>query len=229
MATDGNSPSNGSRAAGTPKAEVQSYPGSLLDQVSQGDREALLRLWETHQDRLKKICHRYMRQNQSDAEDALSCVLERVLQVLPRTAAGIRNLRAWLNRIAVNECLDLHRAKKRRARQVLADEEPGSLTGIGSWVEENDPLQAILHQELADSIRHAVDSLPAQLREASVLYFMEELLQEQIAKDLKISPVSVRKRIQRARALLQSWLSQYLPLVRHQPPPSKPPPSNPAP
>jgi tetratricopeptide (TPR) repeat protein len=57
---------------------------------------------------------------------------------------------------------------------------------------------------------HVVDEMPATLREPLLLRFEQEMTCHEIAEQLALTTDNVRKRIQRARAILQSQLSLYL-------------------
>ena len=59
-------------------------------------------------------------------------------------------------------------------------------------------------------IRWALEDLPPNLRQPSILRFYHAMPYRDIATQLHLSPVNVRKRIQQARAILRVQLQDYL-------------------
>ena len=58
------------------------------------------------------------------------------------------------------------------------------------------------------AVRLALDELPEELREAAVLFFIQEQKQKDIARILGISLPLVKYRIRRAKELLSDYFSK---------------------
>jgi DNA-directed RNA polymerase specialized sigma24 family protein len=60
------------------------------------------------------------------------------------------------------------------------------------------------------ALQRVLTHLPMRLREPAILRFCHELPHREIAAQLGLTPETVRKRIQQARALMQEQLRAYL-------------------
>jgi RNA polymerase sigma-70 factor (ECF subfamily) len=175
----------------------------LLVRVADG--AALWELWERHRADLYRLCVRWMNGRIEDAQDACSNTLLKIRDLLPADVAGLTNPGAWLARVAFNVCMDLHRDRGRRARlegsalsPETSDEHPDALPT---------PEEALLQEEMCTRVRHAVDHLPASLRQPVLLRFFGSLTHQDIATLLSLNECSVRKRIQYAREILARRLA----------------------
>lgn len=170
-----------------------------------GDIAAFWELWTLYQQQLFFICLRYMGNAHADAEDALSQVREKARHMLPR-AAGVRDPKAWLTRVAVNQCIDIQRNQQRHRRQTVhldASDADDLLAAVAYGVL---PAHNLVLCELKTAIDRAIHALPTLMRDASILYFLEERSYQEIAADLNISYANARKRIQKARTILRASL-----------------------
>ena len=95
---------------------------------------------------------------------------------------------------ASSVCSDYYRKKQLRSREILAEELPET-----ACESETDIDTAIL-------VRMALDSLPDEIRETAVLFFVQEQKQKDIARILGIGLPLVKYRIRRARELLSAYL-----------------------
>jgi len=179
----------------------------LLKRLSQGDKRAFWQLWILHQDYLYSCCQTWMGGNQVEAEEALSRARQKSWEKMPFFADSITYPKAWLARLTHNICIDIHRERKKGAKGVENIENISEDEEIGGSSES--PEAAMLRQETSQHIRRAINSLPAKLRDASILLWYEEMPYRDIAKKLALSENNVRKRIQLAREILQKQLHNY--------------------
>ena len=98
----------------------------------------------------------------------------------------------YLYVIAANVCNDYYRHK----REIPVDELP----------EIPDKKTEALDEQIA--VRLALEQLPEELREAAVLFFIQEQKQKDIARILGISLPLVKYRIRRAKELLSDYFSK---------------------
>jgi RNA polymerase sigma factor (sigma-70 family) len=190
---------SGQPSAGNSDCKITPAVQSWLEQLAQGDMAAFWEIWSLYQAQLFRICLRYMGNLHADAEDALSQVREKARTALPLAAAGVRNPKSWLARVAVNLCIDI----QRRHRPVVHFEE-WSCSEIEDLRDEGSlPGDRLALHELKATIDQAIQALPALVRCACILYFLEERTYEQISQELHISQANARKRIQQGRGILK--------------------------
>jgi RNA polymerase sigma-70 factor (ECF subfamily) len=118
------------------------------------------------------------------AEDATQEVFVRVLRHIesaPDDAAAL----GWIYRISTNYCLNQIRDRGRQAEPTAPDELPEA--------PGEHPENEMLDRDLALRL---VQRVPEKLREAAVLYYVDGLEQEQVAKTLGVSRRTVINRLQ---------------------------------
>jgi RNA polymerase sigma-70 factor (ECF subfamily) len=172
--------------------------------------KAFWQLWQQNRDYLYRCCLRWMGGNPTDAEEVLSRAMLKAWHKLPDHAEKITNLRAWLTRLTHNLCIDIHRERRRKAMQ-MEDIEQVAARGSSAVISCFDsPEEALLHHELGQYIRRAIDTLPSRLRNPFILRYCHQIAYQDIAQQLALSLNNVYKRIQQARDILQKRLSRYL-------------------
>lgn len=172
--------------------------------------KAFWQLWQQNRDYLYRCCVKWMGGNPTDAEEVLSRAMLKAWDKLPDYAEKITNLRAWLLCLTHNLCIDIHRERRRKAMQ-MEDIEEVAATGSSAFISGlNSPEEALLHHELGQYIRRAIDTLPSRLRNPFILRYCHQIAYQDIAQKLALSLNNVYKRIQQAREILQKRLSRYL-------------------
>ena len=132
--------------------------------------------------------------SEADAEDVFQDVFLRLLQ--DETAFhSDEHLKAWLLRVTLNRCHDLHRSAWRRRTQTLDD----SLRAADPDPAEDGALRAC-------EVREAVEALPPKLSAVIHLYYEEGYSVEEVAQLLNCRPATVRTRMHRARKRLKELL-----------------------
>ncbi len=108
---------------------------------------------------------------------------------------------AWLFRILSNLAKDHSRSRR---RDDVSLERLPEVPGQGT-----DPLEATHLHEVRDRLRHALDRLTLEQREAFVLKHVEGRSYEEMAAVLDVSPASLKMRVHRAREALQELLKDF--------------------
>jgi RNA polymerase sigma-70 factor (ECF subfamily) len=180
---------------------------TLLDSLAQGNSRAFWELWGLYKAHLYQICLSHMVGVREDAEDALSRSMLRALDKLPHIGPQIENIRAWLSRLTVNLCTDMHRERKRSARRLEQIDDAPPNFGDSRPADADSPEDVFLNREAYASMCHAVNDLPDRLREPFALRFFQEMAYVDIAAQLMLSNENVRKRIQQARDILKQRLN----------------------
>lgn len=194
----------------TEQKEQETEEQFLSKPLDKGNTTAFSQLWNKHHGYLYKCCLISMNGNKTDADEALSQVAVKVWEKLPKHASKITNPKAWLTRFTYNLCVDIHRERYRGATGVESIEEM-ALTGNEIVAPSGaSPESVLMRGEMEMYIRQAIDNLPPKLRQTFILYCYREMSYADIAQHLAISNPNVRKRIQKARDILQKQLTPYL-------------------
>lgn len=151
--------------------------------------------------------------NAEDAEDLVQEAAILAFRAFASFEPGT-NFKAWFLRIQHNCFLNQLRRAGRRPQTVdLADDDAVDnlylyeQTKNAGWHRSSgDPAAAFLSQIETDEIKTALQALPDEFRAVAVLYFLEEMSYEQIAKIVDVPLNTVRSRLHRARKLLQKSL-----------------------
>lgn len=172
--------------------------------------EDFWQLWESSQDYFYNCCLNWMGGNSHDAEDALNQAMLKAWNEWTKTKNKIIYPKAWLNRIIYNFCMDVHRKRKREAT-VIENIDDIKFADHPAFVSRAElPESNILNLEMGAYLYHHIESLPDRLRHPFILHYCQEKSYRDVAKQLALSEENVRKRIQKARKILQKQLHQYL-------------------
>ena len=143
-------------------------------------------LVETYADTILRLSYSYLK-NTADAQDICQTVFLKLLTE-PQEFASVAHERAWILRVAANQCKDLLKSH---------------------WRKRNCTLESC--QEIAappepdGTVMDAVNELPEKYRVAVELYYYEGYQAEEIAEILNISANAVYTRLARARKQLK-WM-----------------------
>jgi RNA polymerase sigma-70 factor (ECF subfamily) len=168
------------------------------DRRAQFEREVLVHLDALYTFALK------LARIPADAEDAVSETVVRAFDYWERYRLGT-NARAWLFTILYRVFLTRRRASDREV--VYSD-----LDEVGPHVEhaaDADPEAEFYDAIVDDEVWRAIDSLPAQYREAVLLSDMHELRYAEVASILGVPEGTAKSRLFRGRRILQGKLFRY--------------------
>lgn len=170
----------------------------LVEQCQRGNAFAQKRLFDQYANRLFRVSLRYVR-NEPEAEEVLMNGFLKAFRAIKDFAYRDDNgLEAWLRRIVVNEALQCLRAN-RHLPLFMTDE---------STEAHPDP-QPLPDAGLdAEQIYALIRELPPGYRTVFNLYAIEGYTHREIAEQLCISENTSKSQLSKARALLQTWLTQ---------------------
>ena len=172
--------------------ESRTRPPSVTDRdlviaFRSGDEQAYDEIYRRHSPKIRAVCSRRLGQS-FDTDEAVQETFIRAYQALGRFNGQYR-LGAWLNRIAVNVCIDELRS---RARSEIVED-------IGDRVIEIE----LGPEEIIGSSRPEVIAALNELKplHADVLRLraLHELSHEELAAHLQITPAQVKSLLHRAR------------------------------
>ena len=165
---------------------------ALFPRCRRGEEEAFVEVYTLVGSSLYGTAVRLLGRPQ-EAEEVVQETLIRLYQKAATIRSG--NLRAWLHRVTVNQCLDRLKAKGRQTEELPADL-PGP-AAAGTVVTRMDLSQAI-------------GDLPLQARTVFLLHDLEGFKHREVAEQLGISEGTSKSQLFRAREMLRRQLSPEL-------------------
>ena len=178
---------------------------TLLEAARKGDRAALGKLLEQHQDRVfsfgMKMC--------GDSEDAHDIAQDTMMAMVRgvREFRGEASLSTWLYTVARSFCI-----KKRRRTKGAPSHHESLDAAAHEPATENAPTpeQAMITTEARLHVAHALDTLDPQAREVLILRDIEGLTAPEVGEVTGLSIAAVKSRLHRARASLREQLSRLV-------------------
>ena len=170
----------------------------LVEECQQGNAFAQKRLFDQFANRLFRVSLRYVR-NEPEAEEVLMNGFLKAFRAIGHfTYRDENGLEAWLRRIVVNEALQHLRSNQYLpVFQIDADAEA-----------QPDPVPLPDEGLDAERIYDLIRQLPPGYRTAFNLYAIEGYTHREIAAQLHISENTSKSQLNKARTLLQTWLTQ---------------------
>jgi RNA polymerase sigma-70 factor (ECF subfamily) len=169
---------------------------ALVQRVLAGDTDAFAPLVDRYQRVLFTVAYR-MLGNRADAADVAQSAFVKAFEKLGSYDPHYRFF-SWLYRIALNECLNLQRAR----RPVEPLNAAGAIAPAA---------HAILEvAERRQRIQDALLRLPADYREALVLHYFADLSYEEIAVAVAVPVKTVKSRLYTGRQRLADLLGGVL-------------------
>lgn len=142
---------------------------------------------------IKRFCLLQLR-DAGQAEDAAQDVFIKAWRAWG-AFRGDSSEKTWLLRIAANTCRDYQRT--------------GWFRFMDRRVTPEDMERSTAFQFPDDSLSKAIASLPALLRQAVTLRYFEELSIREMARVLRISEATAKRRVRKANALLKRQLKEW--------------------
>lgn len=176
---------------------------ALMTRVQAGEEVALGALMERWERPVKGVIARLVF-NATEAEELAQETFVRVWQQREKFKAGAE-VRPWVFSIAVNLARNRLRWWRRRPEVAL---EEWSVAEDGGTERAGDG-GGLERKERAAAVRDAVAALPAELREALVLFEYEEMSQAEIAVTVGATVKAVEARIARAKEKLRGALKRW--------------------
>jgi RNA polymerase sigma-70 factor (ECF subfamily) len=144
--------------------------------------------------------------NHHDAEDIVQETFVRVMRHR-RELTGVRDVRAWLARIAWRLAVDRGKNSSSLSRTLIP--EPAdtleTLRAPGAGAEH-----MMITAQMLDIAEQLIQGLPRELRDVLTLASAEEMTSAEMAAVLDIPEASVRTRLFRARQLLKQKMASML-------------------
>jgi RNA polymerase sigma-70 factor (ECF subfamily) len=186
----------------------------LIVRCQQGvkpDRAAFSELLRRYQPHVEKVLY-HLAPDWQDRSDLAQEVWIRVYRNIQRLKDPVK-FKGWLSRITTNLFYDELRKKKRHATPLSLDAPRKMDDGEMKWeiaADAPSPDDNLATREFYDQLQVAIADLPEAFRTTIVLREIQGLAYEEIAELTGVSLGTVKSRIARARAKLQTDLLPYL-------------------
>ena len=181
----------------------------LVERARAGDKRAFDLLVLKYQQKVANLVARYIR-DQSETQDVTQEVFIKAYRAL-KNFRGESAFYTWLYRIAINTAKNFLVAQARRPPGSDVDAETAEQLDVGSRLKEYaTPESLVLTDEIAATVKLAVDGLPEDLRIAITLRELEGMSYEEIAEAMSCPIGTVRSRIFRAREAIEKRLKPLL-------------------
>lgn len=184
----------------------------LVKRAVNGDGSAFTELWDTNIATLRAYLVNTMR-NLDDffIDDICSRSFEKAFRQIRSYDPSKSLFSTWLRVIAHNTALDVMQSEVRnRGKFVSIDENAGDATAAIDSVGDDSatPLENIIKDEDEGKLQKYIDALPELYREVARLRLTEGMQYKEIAEELGMELNTVRTRIRRAKALIDTIKSE---------------------
>lgn len=176
---------------------ILSWESHLIQRAADGDLVAFELLEDLYRPSLMQVAWKVLR-NQEDAHDAVQDTMVKAFRSLPDFDPN-RPIKPWLCRICTNCAVDMLRHRQKGADSIddveyyLADDRVDieqSTSDAADW----------------QTVRAAIDRLPAQYRDIVMMRHVDDLDVDEIAERLDKPSGTIKSWLFRARALLRKEL-----------------------
>jgi RNA polymerase sigma-70 factor (ECF subfamily) len=202
-----------------PQVKVDStQTQTLLEQVADGDRQALEQLLERYRPGLHAFVEARLDPKLRARLDPSDVVQEAQMEVVRRMDDFLKRrpmpFHLWVRKTTFERLLNLrrdHRSRARRSvdREVVLPEHSSLLVARPLIAGGPSPSQQLAAREFAGRVSRAIAQLAEADREILLMRHAEELPYEEIACLLEIELATARKRYGRALIRLQKVLSDH--------------------
>ena len=167
-------------------------------QVAHGDRAAFTRLFDRHQQRVVRFCHRFVGDAQR-AEELAQDVFIKLFKSASRYQPTAR-FQTFLFRVATNTCLNELRRPGRAAEKTEAsmghdDEAPGAIEQASAGETPDQVLEA---KDVEKALQRALSGMSDRERAAFTMCRFEGMAYRDIADALEATEAAVKSLIHRA-------------------------------
>jgi len=181
----------------------------LVRRVQNGDKKAFDLLVLRYQHKIIQLISRYIKDS-GEAQDIAQESFIKAYRALPRFR-GDSAFYTWLYRIAINTAKNHLVARSRRPSDNEIDvQDAEQFEGADRLKEHATPELLLLSDEIATTIKLAIEELPEELRTAISLREFEGMSYEEIAQTMVCPVGTVRSRIFRAREAIDKKLKSLV-------------------
>jgi RNA polymerase sigma-70 factor, ECF subfamily len=168
----------------------------VVRRAQQGDRDALVRLFDEH----LPTVHRFAMRMCRDEDHARDVAQESLLTALKslKDYRGEASFSTWLFTIARSHC---GKTRRRQEREPLHSDEQMQIRAVQS--DDPAPDAQISHAEISDVVERGLADIDPAEREAVLLRDVEGMSANEASRVLNISVAALKSRLHRGRAALR--------------------------
>ena len=176
----------------------------LISRCQRGDSEALKEIFDQYHKKVYGIAYGVVRQR----EEALDIVQEVFIKLYRsvRNFKGESKFYTYLYRMTMNTAID-HARKVGKSSFSSLEGMEGFQPSDGA---EKRPDSILLHKELEEKVKVALEKLPADQRKALIFREVEGLSYQEIAEAMECSIGTVMSRLHYARTRVQELMKNYV-------------------
>jgi len=176
----------------------------LISRCQRGDSEALKEIFDQYHKKVYGIAYGVVRHR----EEALDIVQEVFIKLYRsiRNFKGESKFYTYLYRMTMNTAID-HARKMGKSSFSSLEGMEGFQPSEGS---EKRPDSILLHKELEEKVKIALEKLPADQKKALIFREVEGLSYQEIAEAMECSIGTVMSRLHYARTRVQEFLKNYV-------------------
>lgn len=168
------------------------------------EKKLFAEIWEEREPIIRARCVAWMGGRLHEGNEAYSRAALVAFQKFQKYATSVRDMDAWLLKLAYHVCMDLYREWEKRCEDSFETVVSLLLPSGG------DPENLLLGREFEGQLHRWLAELPPRLRHTMRLYVIHEMRYREIATVLSVTEANVRKRVQQAREILRARLESYL-------------------
>ncbi|MFQ5739436.1 MAG: RNA polymerase sigma factor [Acidobacteriota bacterium] len=186
---------------GTYIATISPLEASLITRVQQRDENAFQELFSRFRQKIFRTALRILKEEQS-AEDALQETFINVYRAAGRFR-GDSKLGTWINRIAVNVCLEILRKNKKHQQRTEED-----ISENSKLLDERiaSPFEKVRRNEVREKVQNALARLGSKHRTVVKLHDLRGFTIREIASQLGVAEGTVKSRLFYGREELKRQL-----------------------
>lgn len=188
------------------KKDTADEDRALVNRLRSGDDFALNEIMQRYKERVFLLSWRYVG-NEDSAFDVTQETFTKLYFNIDKYDPSYK-FSTWLFQIAINLCRDHLRKNKNHAKSISFD--VLSESGSGDWQRSDENIEAgFQSRQQLTALRREVELLPDMLKEAFILFALEDRTQNECAEILNVSAKTVETRVYRARKILAEKMQFY--------------------
>jgi len=185
------------------RAAQPATPDSLIEQCLSGDQVAWEAIVRQNWRKVFNVAYKFVGRHE-EAEDLTQDIFLKIFKALG-TFDRRANFQTWIVSISRNLCIDHYRSVRKERQTIAREVDTGDLQPASR---DRTPYAAAEHEDLRETLRQALQTLPLTLRTAVVLRDLQELSYQEIADRLQLPEGTVKSRINRGRLELARQLKR---------------------
>lgn len=176
----------------------------IISRIIIGEKDLFSIIVRRYNQRLYRVGMSIMH-NDAEIEDAMQVAYINAYQHLQQFSSQ-SSFATWLTRIMINECLI--RIKKRK-RSITLNSDSMEYIVYQQTTTSQTPVTKMMNTELRSILENAISKLPEKYRTVFVMREIEDMNVADTQACLDISEVNVKVRLNRAKVMLRSLLSNH--------------------